>query len=300
MSLLNQLVVKTLPFVPKSIVGQVSKRYIAGITLPEAVRVVKSLNVKGFLCTLDLLGEDVHEERKTYETQSNLKEILRTIQTEELNSNLSIKPTQLGMRIDKDLCYRNIRVIVEEAKKLNNFVRIDMEDSTTTGSTLDVYERLRSDGFDNVGVVIQAYLHRSEKDIRKLAKRRANIRLCKGIYLESPDIAFQDREEIRRNFVLLLRIMFEQGFYVGIATHDDYLVDKAYELISKYGLKNHQYEFQMLLGVREPLRDQILEGGHKLRVYVPFGEQWYAYSTRRLKENPQIAGYVFKSIFSMK
>jgi proline dehydrogenase len=299
MSLLNHFVVKTLPFIPKAIVGQVSKRYIAGVTIGEAVGTVRNLNSKGFLATIDLLGEDVHEENETLETQSNLRTILQTISREGLDSNLSLKPTQLGLRINPDLCYRNIKSIVDEAKRLGSFVRIDMEDSTTTDATLNIYRKLRSEGFDNVGVVIQAYLRRSEKDVRSLLKEKANIRLCKGIYVESHEIAYEDREEIRRNFVLLLRIIIENGLYVGIATHDDYLTEKAGELIQKNRLRSDQYEFQMLLGVREQLRDGILRQGHRLRVYVPYGEKWYAYSTRRLKENPQIAGYVFKSMFSL-
>jgi proline dehydrogenase len=187
---------------------------------------------------------------------------------------------------------------VTEAAKLGNFVRIDMEDSSTTDDTLALYRRLRAEGFLNVGVVIQAYLKRSESDVRALAKDRANVRLCKGIYVEAPEIAYQGREEIRENFVSLLRILFEAGCYVGVATHDEFLVERSYELIDSFNVQRLGVEFQMLLGVRERLRDNIVGRGHRLRVYVPYGEQWYAYSTRRLKENPQIVSYVLKALFT--
>ncbi len=294
MSLLNSLVVTSLPFIPKSIVGQISKRYIAGVSLGDAVRTVKELNRRGFVSTLDLLGEDIHEREKTTAMRSNCVEMFREIDRSALNANVSVKLSQLGLRIDKSLCYQNVRAVVEEAKKLKNFVRIDMEDSTTTSDTLEVYRKLRDEGFENVGVVLQAYMKRSDADVRQLVKLKANFRLCKGIYIESPDIAHKDREDIRRNYILLLRTMVENGCYVGIATHDEYLIEKSYDIIQQNGLKSSQYEFQMLLGVREPLRDSIIKAGHRLRVYVPYGEQWYAYSIRRLKENPQIAGYVIR------
>jgi proline dehydrogenase len=172
-----------------------------------------------------------------------------------------------------------------------------MEDATTTDDTLTMYRRLRADGFKNTGVVIQAYMHRSESDVCALVKDGTNIRLCKGIYNESPSIAYKERQEIRNNYLSLLKIILEAGSYVGIATHDDYLIDGACEMIQKYGLGKEHYEFQMLLGVREKRRDTIVNDGHHLRVYIPFGEQWYAYSTRRLKENPHMAWYVTKAIF---
>ncbi|MBI3585675.1 MAG: proline dehydrogenase family protein [Ignavibacteriales bacterium] len=297
MSILNKLVVAALPIIPKSVVGQVAKRYIAGTTLPDAVRIVKGLNAKGMVSTTDLLGEYISEAKEAHQVRDNIFLILQEIKNNQLNSNVSIKPTQLGLKIDKELCYQNIRSLVEEAKKLGNFVRIDMEDATTTDGTLEIYRRLRKEGYSNVGVVIQAYLHRSESDVRALIKEGANLRLCKGIYNESPSIAYKDRQQIRENYLKLLQIMFEGGSYVGIATHDDYLIGEAYKLVQKYGLKRDQYEFQMLLGVRETLRDQIVNDGHRLRVYVPYGEQWYAYSTRRLKENPYMAWYITKAIF---
>ena len=297
MSLLNKLVVTAMPLIPKAIVGRVARRYIAGTTLPDGVKTVKRLNDAGMMTTMDLLGEDVKDAREADLVRGNIIPILQAIHKNSLNSNVSIKPTQLGLSIDKDLGLRNIRAILEEARKLGNFVRIDMEDAGTTDSTLGIYRKLRSDGFTNTGVVIQSYLHRSEADVRSLVKEGANFRLCKGIYNESPTIAYKGRQEIRDNYMKLLRIILEGGSYVGIATHDDYLIDGARKLIQELALKPAQYEFQMLLGVRESKRDEIVRGGHRLRVYVPYGEQWYAYSTRRLKENPAMAWYITKAIF---
>ena len=297
MPILNQLITTVLPFIPKTIVGQVAKRYIAGVRLSDGVRVAKNLNEKGMMATMDLLGEDVKNAGETEQIKKGILSILQSVKENKINSNVSIKPTQLGLKIDKELGYRNLKTIIEEADRLGNFVRIDMEDASTTDDTLMTYRHLRADGFTNTGIVIQAYMRRSETDIRALVKEGANIRLCKGIYNELQSIAFKERQEIRNNYLTLLKIILEAGSYVGIATHDDELIDGAYELIQKYGMKKGQYEFQMLLGVREKRRNAIVQDGHRLRVYVPFGEQWYAYSTRRLKENPHIAWYVTKAIF---
>ncbi|MBI3004152.1 MAG: proline dehydrogenase family protein [Ignavibacteriales bacterium] len=298
MSFLDKLIVSTLPVVPKSIVGQFSKRYIAGVSLQDAVTVIKELNQKKMMTTLDLLGEDIHLESEADAMKSKCIEMFREIREKRLDSNISVKLSQLGLRIDPEVCYQNVKAIVNEARALNNFVRIDMEDSTATDDTIAIYKRLREEGYDNVGIVIQAYLKRSDADVRALIRLKANFRICKGIYIESPDIAFTDRDDIRRNFVLLVRSILENGCYVGIATHDEYLIEKSYELIQRNKLSLQQYEFQMLLGVRENLRNSITANGHRLRVYVPFGEHWYAYSIRRLKENPQIAGYIMKALFS--
>ncbi|RPI03967.1 MAG: proline dehydrogenase [Ignavibacteriae bacterium] len=297
MPLLNKIITTAFPFIPKSIVGQVAKRYIAGVALSDGIRQVKELNKKTIMATMDLLGEDVKNNFEIEEVKAEILSILQAIEENKLTSNVSLKPTQLGLKIDKELAYRNIKKIVETAKNNGNFVRIDMEDAATTDDTLAIYRRLQSDGLDNTGVVIQAYLHRSEEDVRSLVKSKANIRLCKGIYNESPGIAYKDRHEIRNNYLKLLNIILEGGSYVGIATHDDFLIDHAHAIISKFGLNKDQYEYQMLLGVREKRRDQIVNDGHRIRIYVPFGEQWYAYSSRRLQENPQMAWYITKAIF---
>jgi len=297
MSILNKFIVNALPLIPKPVVGQVAKRYIAGTTLPDAVRVVRDLNGKNMMATMDLLGEDVKDGGEANQVKSNIIPILQAIKENALNSNMSIKPTQLGLKIDKELCFRNVKEVICEAAKLNNFVRIDMEDATTTDDTLELYRLLRKDGLNNMGVVIQAYMRRSESDVRMLVKEGANIRLCKGIYNESPSIAYKGHQEIRDNYLRLLQLILDGGSYVGVATHDDFLLDRAVPMIQKFGLSKNQYEFQMLLGVRENRRNEIVKDGHRLRVYVPYGEQWYAYSTRRLKENPLMAWYITKAIF---
>jgi len=190
---------------------------------------------------------------------------------------------------------------VAKAKEMNNFVRLDMEDSPYTDLTFDLYKKLREKfGTKRVGVVVQAYLKRTLSDVEKLNPLGTNYRLCKGIYIEPPEIAYQDKEKIRENFLEILDKIFEGGNYVGIATHDDYLIEKAYDMISEKKLAKEKYEFQMLYGVREKLRDKINADGHKIRIYVPFGERWYEYSMRRLQENPQIAWYITKALFSKR
>ena len=298
MNLMNWLIVLGLPVVPKPIVGAFAHRYIAGDELKDAVRVVKDLNSKGMCATMDLLGEHSNRKEDAVRATETYLEILNTIQKESLDSNVSLKPTQLGMGIDPEFCYQNIRRIVEHAKGQKNFVRIDMEDHPYTTLTLDIYHRLHQE-IDNVGVVIQAYLRRTADDIIRLKEVKANLRLCKGIYVEPRAISYRDREIIRLNYTWLMEQLLKNGNYLGIATHDELLVYEATRIIRDLKLTPNQYEFQMLLGVDEALREIILSGGHKLRVYVPFGKEWYAYSTRRLKENPQMAGYVIKQVFGL-
>jgi proline dehydrogenase len=226
-----------------------------------------------------------------------VEEVLYSIHENHLNANLSVKPTQLGLKIDEAFCYSNVRNLLGIARRYNNFVRMDMEDSSTTKGTLKLYERLRSEGYENIGVVIQANLRRSEDDIQRLIPMRANVRLCKGAYREPETIAFKGREETQRNYLKLLRILLDGKCYVGVATHDDFLVSGAYQYIREMNFQKSDYEFQMLHGVKIKLRDQIVADGHRLRIYIPFGKQWYAYSVRRFKENPQIARYVIRALF---
>lgn len=298
MSFINKVTVATLPLVPKPIVRRFAARYIAGETLSDAVRVVKELNAEGACATLDVLGEDVTRAEDAQRALREGEAALEAMAREKIDSNLSVKLTQLGLKMDRDLCLSNLRELVVAAKARGNFVRIDMEDSSCTTDTLEIYRALRREGFTNVGVVIQAYLRRSVADVRELVKLGANFRLCKGIYVEPPEIAFKKFEEINANFLRLLRIIFEAKCYVGIATHDEALTDGARRMIQEFGLKREQYEFQMLLGVRRGLRQSLIQEGHKLRVYVPFGSEWYRYSLRRFRENPKIAGYVLKAIFT--
>jgi proline dehydrogenase len=297
-ALINPLIVSMIQLLPGNVVKRFAMRYIAGETLEDALRVVRSLNSRKMMGTLDVLGENVTTREEALFAAGECEKVLHDIQQQQLDANLSIKLTQFGLKIDRNFCFQNVKRLLGIAEGYGNFVRIDMEDSSTTSATLEIYERLRADGFSNTGIVIQAYLRRSEQDVRHLIELKANVRLCKGIYVESEAIAFKDREEIRRNYLVLLRMLLDAGRYVGIATHDEFLVRSAYSMIRDKGLKRSDYEFQMLYGVRPGLRDRIVSDGHRLRVYVPFGKQWYSYSIRRFKENPQIARYVFGALFS--
>jgi proline dehydrogenase len=287
----HSLVARSLPLVPKPIVRRVSQRYIAGETLQDAVTAVRVLNMEGLMATVDILGESVHERTLVEQALRDYIAALHAIRDHRLDSNVSIKPTNFGLKIDFDLCYEKVRALVLEARALGNFVRIDMEDSSCTSATLDLYRKLRAEGLTNVGVVLQAYMRRTLSDVAALPEK-PNVRVCKGIYVEPPDIAFKERALVNRNFRETVAALFDRGAYVGIATHDEEVVYEAQKLIRERSLQPPQYEFQMLLGVTESLRRVIHRDGHRLRVYVPYGPQWYAYSLRRLKENPQIAGYI--------
>lgn len=300
MSVFSTIIARSIPFVPRPIVGYFAKPYIAGETLADGIRVVKELNAKGIMATMDVLGESVNSREEAVAMRKQCEGVLHAINEHKLDANLSIKPTQIGLSIDHDFFEENVRVLLDIARGYNNFVRIDMEDHPYTDATLHMYKKLRRDYGRHVGVVIQAYLRRTEADLRDLiADGQTNIRLCKGIYVEPEAIAFKKREEVQENFKLLDEIALGEGVYVGIATHDDVLLEHGIELVRRLGLKREQYEFQMLLGVRHARRDQIVAAGHRLRVYVPFGDQWYAYSTRRLKENPSVAMHVVKAIFGL-
>ena len=296
MTALNRFLIGALQRLPRSLVRPVAMRYIAGERLEDAVQVVRGLNAKNMMATVDVLGEDVSRREEAEQAVQAGERVLDSISQERLNSNLSIKLTQLGIKIDPGLAYENLKRILQRARSLQNFVRIDMEDSSLTGATLDLYQKLRGEGFENAGVVIQAYLRRSEEDVRNLIQIRANVRVVKGIYNEPEALAFMDREEIRRNYLKLLRLLLEGGCQVGIATHDDFLVGNAYQSIRTMNLSPDSYEFQMLYGVRSSLRDEIVARGHRMRIYVPFGRQWYPYSMRRFRENPQIARYVLRAL----
>jgi proline dehydrogenase len=296
MNPINKLIVGILPLFPKKLVRVFANRYIAGDKLSEGIEKVTSLNSKNIIATMDVLGESIKDKDEAIKSKDESIEVLEAINKTGINSNLSIKLTMLGLNIDFDLCLSLVTEILECAKSHNNFVRIDMEDSSVTEATIKIYEEIRKK-FNNVGLVLQAYMRRSEKDILRLTEEKANFRLCKGIYVEPESLAYKGKQEIRDNYLKLLRLMFEKKAYVGIATHDDFLIDEAKKIISEYELTKNDYEFQMLLGVRENLRDKIVSSGNKMRVYVPFGERWYQYSIRRFKENPNVAGQVIKSIF---
>ena len=298
MALLDRAIVNVLPAMPKGVVRRISSRYIAGTEIADAVRVVSQLNDSGKMATIDVLGEEITSVDEAMEIMREYRYVFETIEREHLDSNVSIKPTALGLKLGYGLCFRNLEKVVGRAAEVGNFVRIDMEDSSTTDETLRLYRELREEGFDNVGVVLQAYLRRTLDDIESLADLEPNIRLCKGIYVEPPELAFQEFEEVRENFVAALEQLLDQGSYIGIATHDEWLITEGKRLVAERGLEREEYEFQMLLGVRRRLAGSLVEEGHRLRIYVPYGRHWYAYSMRRLQENPKIAGYIAADTFN--
>jgi proline dehydrogenase len=291
-TLLDRAIVRVLPAVPRPVVEKLSRRYIAGSTLVEACRVVSALNGEGKMATIDVLGEEITRRDEASALLVEYEDVFETIEREGLDSNISVKLTGLGLNLDHEFCRDNIAELVREAAKRGNFVRIDMEDSSTTTETLEIYRELRSQGLDNVGVVLQGYMKRTLADIAELADLRPNVRVCKGIYVEPDEIAYQEFETVRLNFVEAVGALLDAGAYVAVATHDDWVIGEALTLIEERGLAPEEYEFQMLLGVRPELGDELVREGHRLRIYVPFGRQWYEYSLRRLQENPKIAGYI--------
>jgi proline dehydrogenase len=289
-NVLDRAVVATLPLVPRPLVRRLSSRYIAGSELDDARVTVARLNAEGKLATVDVLGEEIARPDEAAAITRAYLDVLDAIDADALDANVSVKLTGLGLNLDPALARRNLEAIASRG----TFVRIDMEDSSTTDETLALYRELTAAGFGNLGVVLQAALRRTESDAAELAG--ANVRLCKGIYVEPPELAFRDFHEVRESFVRTLDVLLDGGTYVGIATHDEWLVDRALEAIAARGLRPAAYEFQMLLGVRPELGDRIVAAGHRLRIYVPFGRQWYEYSLRRLQENPKVAGYVARDL----
>jgi proline dehydrogenase len=292
-TLLDRALVRVLPAVPRPLVRRLSSRYIAGPALEDAMRVVRRLNGEGKMATVDVLGEEICDADAARAIARAYHEVFARIDGEGLDGNVSIKLSALGLGLGYALCRDEVEQLVRDARERGSFVRIDMEDSTTTDDTLRLYRELRAAGSENVGVVLQARLRRTLNDAAGLD----NVRLCKGIYLEPPEIAYQDPEEICASFRATLAALLDQGNYVGIATHDEALIKDALRQVRERELTREQYEFQMLLGVRPERGDELVRGGHRLRIYVPFGTHWYEYSLRRLQENPAIAGYVAADTF---
>ena len=290
MSLLDRAVVTLLPAVPKPVVRKLSSRYIAGAELDDALRVVAELNAAGKLATVDVLGEEVTEAAEAEAITAEYVAALDAFEREGLDANVSVKPTGLGLKLGYDLCKRNVEAVIAAAEPTDRFVRIDMEDSSTTDDTLRLFRELRADGHGRVGPVLQASLKRTVADAAALAG--SSVRICKGIYVEPEAIQYRDDDDVRASFVRALEALLDGGCYAAIATHDERLVGEAQRLVRERGLAADAYEFQMLLGVRPELGDRIVADGHRLRIYVPYGRQWYEYSLRRLQENPKIAGYV--------
>ena len=297
MTLLDRTIVRLLPAVPKPVVQQLSRRYIAGPELKDARETVRRLNAGGKKATIDVLGEEITNEEEAAAIVRAYLDVFADIERCNLESGVSIKLTALGLKLDYDVCRANVTTVVEDAASRENFVRIDMEDSSTTSETLQLYRDLRDDGQDNIGIVLQATLRRTLADIHELADLHPSVRLCKGIYIEPAEIAYRDFVAVRANYVRSLEALFDADCYVAIATHDEWLIAEAKRLVEERGLDHDEYEFQMLLGVRPALGDRLVDEGHHLRVYVPFGRHWYEYSMRRLQENPRIAGYIAADTF---
>lgn len=291
-----------LPHMPKKLIWLFSKRYIAGEGIEEGLEVARKLNEQNIEVTIDLLGEFITSLDQAEENKNQYLEIIERFTGENIQGNFSLKPTMFGMLIDQEVCYRHLREIIALAAVKNNFVRIDMEDSQCVDTELKLFRKLKQEFSGHVGLVVQAYLRRTLKDLTDLSNfpsngHPLNFRLCKGIYVEPKQIAYKDYQEVRNHFLEDLEFMFQNKMYAGIATHDKYLVDEALKLIEKYQVPKSMYEFQMLYGVTPELRSSIVKAGHKMRVYVPFGKQWFNYSTRRLKENPKIASHIIKALF---
>jgi proline dehydrogenase len=294
--LVDRAIAAMLPAVPRPVVRHFADRYMAGESLDDAVATVKALNRRGITATVDVLGEFVRRPEEANATRREYERLLEVIARERLDATISIKLSALGLEIDPPLARENAEALLRAADAAGTRVRIDMEHSGLTDATLRIFRGLREDGYDHVGIVLQSYLRRTLADVHALADLRPNVRLVKGIYVEPRRIAYRDMELINRNFVVLMEELFRTGSYVAVATHDERLVFEALRLVDKHGVPRERYEFQMLLGVDEELRDLLVAAGERMRIYVPFGEAWYGYSVRRLKENPSIAGYVARDV----
>ena len=298
MNLLNSVLIKILPLFPKFIVYKIAGRYVAGISVKEAVSAVKSLNATGFSATLDILGEHTISKVEARKITQSYADLYQTIKNEKLNCNISVKPTHIGLDISINEFESNLNMLAKAAFKTNNFLRIDMESSHVTTVTIDSILKIQKK-YKNVGTVLQAYLYRTLTDINILTQRQSqNIRLCKGIYKESENIAIQNRTKINNNYVRLFKKLIDKNCYVGIATHDQNLIQDIYTIVDELKIDPSQFEFQVLYGV--PMGgwlERHLENNYKIRVYVPFGKDWYDYSIRRLRENPGIVGYILKNMF---
>lgn len=299
--MLNRIIASILPYLPKKFIWIFSRAYISGETIEDAMRVSIDLNAQRIKVTLDVLGEFIKD---LNEAEMNKREYLDLIDVtcaNKIDGNFSIKPTSFGLLIDKDVCYKHVREIVAKAASYNGFIRIDMEDSPCTSLEIELFRKLKTEFPASVGLVVQAYLKRTLEDIKGLTDLHSeniplSFRLCKGIYIEPEEISYKKYEEINRHFLEDLEYMFANKIHVGIATHDKPLVEGACRMIQKYNVPKHLYEFQMLYGVTPKLRESIVNEGHTMRVYVPFGRKWFGYSTRRLKENPKIASHIIKAI----
>ena len=288
---------RIIPFLPKFFVKIVASPYIAGITDDDMLDNVKKLNDKGFKVAIDILGEHVETENEADEVTNRYISIYEEISKRNLSANISIKLTHIGQDLGLEVVRNNLTRLVQAARKNNNFLRLDMENTPYTSETIKLYKEMFED-YNQIGIVIQAYLLRSLDDIKSLSNEKFNVRICKGIYVENPELVLNDYDDIRQNFIRLVKEAINNGSYVGIATHDDFVIDNLYEWIIQNNISKNQFEFQVLHGV--PMKKKLkklMNEGNTVRVYLPYGDNWYDYSVRRLKENPKMAGYIIKNLF---
>ncbi len=295
-TMLDRALVLAMPVVPRAVVQPLSRRYIAGPTLGDALETIRALDRAGRSATVDVLGEQLTTRAQIEELVGEYRRALDAFARERMDATLSVKMTGLGLAVDPDLCGSNVRALVAAARDHSLAVELDMEDSTTTTATIDLYRSLRDEGFDNVVIALQAYLHRTLDDVRALLPLAPRVRLVKGIWREPTTVAYTDYETIRGNYARLLDELLGGGAFVAIASHDEWIHWRALELIDRHGLDRDAYEFQMLLGVRAHLGDALVRDGHRVRVYVPYGADWHAYSVRRFQENPQLAHHVMADV----
>jgi proline dehydrogenase len=295
MPVVRTLIERLLPLVPRRIVAAMARRYVAGPSQEDLLAVARLLEADGYAVTADLLGENASDREEVRGVVEEYLGLLVRFHRAGIDPHVSIKLTHLGLRFDEELAFESSRRIVARACECGGFVQIDMEDSSTTDAALRTFRRLRGE-YECVGLAIQAYLRRSAADVRSLAPLRPNLRICKGIYSEPPTVAMQDRASVRESFLRLLDLTLESGGYPAIATHDPYLVDRALERLRGFACRAH--EFQMLAGVGHALRPRIRAAGSSLRIYLPYGPDWYDYSLRRLRENPRLVGHVVRGLLS--
>lgn len=274
-----------------------ASRFVAGTSLDEAVAAVKQLNAKGITVTLDHLGEGIKRIEEADVYRDAYITLLKRIQSEKINGNVSLKPTQMGLALDPVSTLARIRAITEEAHKHSLFVRLDMEDSPYTSATIDIVRQLHQEGLYRVGTVIQAYLYRSAVDVKRLTDDNINLRLVKGAYKESPEMAFGKRGDVNASYKRLIKMRLESGVYTAIATHDDSMINWARNYAERKKIPRSSYEFQMLYGIREPLQEALAREGYTVRCYVPYGERWYPYFVRRLAERPANAIFIARNMW---
>ena len=274
-----------------------AKRFIAGETFEQAKEVVKRLNDRGFLVTIDILGESVTNKEQAEKARDSYIELLSNINTVGLNSNVSLKHTQMGLDINDSYCYENVVKIVKTAVEYKNFVRIDMEGSRYTQRTIDIFKKIHGVYPENIGMVIQSYLFRSKKDIIHAIENRHCIRLCKGAYKEPPDIAFPDKRDVNKNYKEMAKDLILKGNYPAIATHDERLINIAESFAKENNIPKDRFEFQMLYGIRRDLQKRLIDEGYRVRIYVPYGTYWMPYTIRRIRERKENLWFVLRNIF---